>query len=121
MAAPLHPTNHSPALQWFLTWNNYPEDWKDVLQKSVPNFKGYACQQEVGANGTRHIQVSSMGERVWRQKGRVVPSHLPPPSLGVPQALLQDTIHPTKGSNADSALGEGKEPAQPEGCDTVLH
>ncbi len=40
---------------WFFTWNNYPDDWKDRLL-AIGGLKKYCCQPEVAASGTRHIQ-----------------------------------------------------------------
>ena len=40
---------------WFLTWNNYPEGWKDILG-GIGGLKSYCCQPEVGEDGTPHIQ-----------------------------------------------------------------
>ncbi len=40
---------------WCLTWNNYPEDWKDTLA-SIGGLKQWACQPEISASGTPHIQ-----------------------------------------------------------------
>jgi len=52
------PKRVSPAKNWGFTWNNYPEDWKEVL---VPKFQkrciGYAMGMEVApTTGTPHIQ-----------------------------------------------------------------
>ncbi len=40
---------------WFLTWNNYPEDWQEVLSK-IGGLSKWCCQPEVGESGTPHIQ-----------------------------------------------------------------
>lgn len=43
------------AKKWTFTWNNYPENWVDLL---APAFKGCAWLggYEVAASGTKHIQ-----------------------------------------------------------------
>jgi len=50
----------NPALSWIFTWNNYPENWKDIL---VPGFQqnkwltGYIAGEEIApTTGTPHIQ-----------------------------------------------------------------
>ena len=50
----------SPALSWIFTWNNYPDDWKEILVpkfQSYANIKGYVAGKEVApTTGTPHIQ-----------------------------------------------------------------
>ncbi len=40
---------------WFLTWNDYPSNWKDILA-SVGGLVKWACQPEIGKSGNHHIQ-----------------------------------------------------------------
>lgn len=40
---------------WFLTWNNYPENWISEISKNY-TFKNYVMQEEIGDCGTKHIQ-----------------------------------------------------------------
>ncbi len=41
---------------WFMTWNNYPGDWKEQLG-ALAGLSKYCCQPEVGEEtGTPHIQ-----------------------------------------------------------------
>ncbi len=40
---------------WFMTWNNNPKDWKDLI-KAIGGLTKYCCQPEVGKEGTPHIQ-----------------------------------------------------------------
>lgn len=43
--------------QWFMTWNNYPENAVEILEaKFKPLCDKYAFQKEVGEQGTPHIQ-----------------------------------------------------------------
>ena len=46
----------SCALHWDFTWNNYPVDWKAILDKNSSNVSGYVYGKEVGESGTPHIQ-----------------------------------------------------------------
>lgn len=42
---------------WCFTWNNYDENSvAQLTQKVFPNCKCYAVQEEIGANGTPHLQ-----------------------------------------------------------------
>ncbi|QMW68655.1 replication-associated protein [Crucivirus-99] len=44
-------------IHWFFTWNNYPMNFVELLETSLqPLCKTYVFQQEVGDNGTPHIQ-----------------------------------------------------------------
>lgn len=45
----------SPKINWFFTWNNYPDDWENYFS-SNSYFDKYAMQEETGENGTKHIQ-----------------------------------------------------------------
>lgn len=38
---------------WFLTWNNYPNDWVEIITN---NCKEYVAQPEIGESGNKHIQ-----------------------------------------------------------------
>lgn len=43
---------------WLLTWNNYTEDnLKWLEQYCIVNCKDYAYQEEIGENGTKHLQI----------------------------------------------------------------
>lgn len=46
----------APAKNWCFTWNNYPEEYADILRSAFGNASAYCWQEEVGENGTRHIQ-----------------------------------------------------------------
>ena len=50
-------STHNQCKNWFFTWNNYPSDFNKILE---PRFKEicteYIFQQEIGNNGTKHIQ-----------------------------------------------------------------
>lgn len=50
------PPQISPALHWFFTWNNYPDDWKEKLEFQSSKISKYIYGKEVGASGTPHIQ-----------------------------------------------------------------
>lgn len=55
---PAKDSRPSPAKNWSFTWNNYPDDWEEVL---VPRFQekcvGYVIGREVApTTGTRHLQ-----------------------------------------------------------------
>lgn len=41
---------------WFFTWNNYPDTFDTILCQEFSNSKKYAFQEEIGQNGTKHIQ-----------------------------------------------------------------
>lgn len=49
-----------PALHWFLTWNNYPQDWKSYFMDnssiSANMLACYIIGKEVGEEGTAHLQ-----------------------------------------------------------------
>lgn len=51
-------TKRSPLRRnWCFTWNNYPEDWFNILEVGLDNKKhDYVYGEEVGENGTPHIQ-----------------------------------------------------------------
>jgi hypothetical protein len=38
---------------YFITWNSYPENWKDII---INNCNKYVAQEEIGINGNKHIQ-----------------------------------------------------------------
>lgn len=43
--------------QWFFTWNNYPSNSIDLLEITFKKFcEKYVFQEEVGAEGTPHLQ-----------------------------------------------------------------
>ena len=46
----------SPAKNWCFTWNNYPDEWEEIL---VPKFQSsghFGMKPEIGKSGTKHIQ-----------------------------------------------------------------
>lgn len=57
-------TNSSPKSKqvtqlknWFFTWNNYPDNWIELLETTLrPLCQKYILQEEKGANGTPHLQ-----------------------------------------------------------------
>lgn len=48
----------SPGYRWLFTWNNYPDNWKDIILKAiVPNNWEYAIGEEIcPTTGTPHLQ-----------------------------------------------------------------
>lgn len=66
----------SPAIYWCFTWNNYPEDWQDLIVPKIQSSGLFGCQPEVGENGTPHIQ----GWCAFSEKLR-------PLSLGLPKKI----------------------------------
>lgn len=40
---------------WFLTWNDYPRDWKQKIRRAG-NLLNWCCQEETGTSGNKHIQ-----------------------------------------------------------------
>lgn len=46
----------SPAKDWFITWNNYPENWFEILEIHSSKIRAYIYGKEVGESGTPHIQ-----------------------------------------------------------------
>lgn len=60
----------NPSMHWFFTWNNYPDNWKCQLCQSFDKISDkYAIQEEIGANGTPHLQgVVSLKKRArWTE------------------------------------------------------
>lgn len=47
-------TGNSKFRHWVFTWNNYPEDWQEILRRG--NVTYICAQGEIGASGTRHLQ-----------------------------------------------------------------
>lgn len=44
----------SPAKRWCFTWNNFPNDWEQII---VPKINGkYSIGVEIGESGTPHLQ-----------------------------------------------------------------
>lgn len=41
---------------WCFTWNNYPEDWMEKMERTFGMCSGYIVGREVGSNGTPHLQ-----------------------------------------------------------------
>lgn len=51
------PNDRMQRVFWCFTWNNYPENFLEILERRFSEIcKRYTFQQEVGANGTPHIQ-----------------------------------------------------------------
>lgn len=44
-----------PSKHWFLTWNNYPENWEDYFVKNS-SISSYILGKEMSGTGTPHIQ-----------------------------------------------------------------
>lgn len=44
------------AKRWCFTWNNYPDDWQDMLKDREGLLDGYIAGREKGSQGTPHIQ-----------------------------------------------------------------
>jgi len=42
--------------KWCFTWNNYPDNFMDLMAPHISLFKDYIFGQEIGASGTKHIQ-----------------------------------------------------------------
>lgn len=42
------------AKRWCFTWNNYPDEWQNLLQHKL--ISEYIVGQEVGEQGTKHLQ-----------------------------------------------------------------
>lgn len=92
----------APAKKWVFTWNNYPDNWKEII---VPKFQRsglFGCQPEIGSEkGTPHIQ----GWVEFEKKIR-------PLSLGLPPQIhwekmrgsIQDSIDYC--SKSDTKSGE---------------
>lgn len=76
----------SPAKHWFLTWNNYPEDWERFFTESS-SISSYILGKEVGKNGTPHIQ----GQVSFNKKVR-------------PKGLFPDSIHWEKTKKVRDAI-----------------
>lgn len=56
----------------FLTWNNYPENWLEILEPFLQqNCSQWVFQKEVGENGTPHIQgnIKVHKKRRWESFG----------------------------------------------------
>jgi len=46
----------SPAKNWSGTWNNYPDNWKELILAAFRDAKVIVAQQETGEEGTKHLQ-----------------------------------------------------------------
>lgn len=46
----------SASKNWCFTWNNYTEDWFEHLDQMAPKIQGFIYGEEVGEEGTPHIQ-----------------------------------------------------------------
>lgn len=66
----------APAKKWCMTWNNYPENWRALLEEHMDKYENYIFGEEVGESGTHHIQ----GLIHFKQKLRVL-------SLGLPKEI----------------------------------
>lgn len=67
------PSDKQPTqkINWFFTWNNYPENWKDEFRSKEPIFLKYRIQCEIGKNGTPHLQgvIHCDKKRRWTEFG----------------------------------------------------
>jgi len=81
------PIQISPALHWFFTWNNYPDNWLELLKFHSSKISAYIFGVEVGASGTKHIQ----GNISFKTKTR-------------PKNLFPKEIHWEKTKKLDSAV-----------------
>ncbi len=50
------PHRVSASWHWAFTWNNYPEDWLEIVAPNHKDLRGYIYAKEVGESGTPHIQ-----------------------------------------------------------------
>lgn len=63
----LNPKNQM--IHWFFTWNNYPDNWKELFRAKEPLFQKLRIQTEIGKKGTPHLQgnVSCYKKRRWSE------------------------------------------------------
>jgi len=57
-------------VHWFFTWNNYPQNWLEILEPCFKRLcKTYTMQPEIGASGTHHIQgcISLLKKARWSE------------------------------------------------------
>lgn len=52
---------------WIMTWNNYPENWKEQVSKLIPMCDNWSFFPEKGESGTPHIQGAFMLKSKKRQ------------------------------------------------------
>ena len=46
----------SPSVHWVFTWNNYPENWFEILSSNDDSISGYVYGKEIGEEcGTPHL------------------------------------------------------------------
>ena len=72
---PAKKTQIAPRIHHFFTWNNYPENWIDLIVPVFKDFNMAKCriQTEVGESGTPHLQ----GVVTFREKIRDTSLKLP--------------------------------------------
>lgn len=56
VATPAKKKRSNGCIHWFMTWNNYPDDWKFLIGSIGSKFSKYIVQTEIGENGTKHLQ-----------------------------------------------------------------
>ena len=76
----------APAKKWCFTWNNYPSDWKSVVDPKIQKIKGskFGIGKEVGESGTPHLQG-------WVEFG----TKIRPLSLGLPSQIHWEKMRGT--------------------------
>ena len=80
----------SQLTKWFFTWNNYPIDFKKILENKFQiNAKKYAFQPELSESGTKHIQgvVFLKKKMRWSQFGLPKDIHWEPVKGSDQQAI----------------------------------
>jgi len=95
------PKQASPAKHWCFTWNNYAKcpEWVSALDAMVPLCKIFVAQEEIGENGTPHIQ----GEMEFLTKRR-------------PKGLLPKEVHwELKKAKQDWTYCQKPDTRKPEG------
>lgn len=46
----------SPSKRWCFTYNNYPDDWKNIIVPTLDKCALYSIGEEIGETGTPHLQ-----------------------------------------------------------------
>lgn len=60
--AAAEPINRNPSRAWVFTWNNYPDNWKELLEIAVGDGYCVAGEEVAPETGTPHLQ----GYCYWR-------------------------------------------------------
>lgn len=87
----------SPSKSWCMTWNNYPDNWKDIIVPKFQNLDGYIIGEEVGESGTPHLQ----GYIQFKNKSR-------PFGLQLPKVINWLAAKGTKEQNIKYCSKDGK-------------